>query len=317
MRFSNRLIVVFFTLLASATALRSAAGAQAYIILDSKTGYILAEQEGRKKLQIGSLTKIATASVVLDWAEQKSGDLNQMVTIPQEAFAGTVENNIGFQPGDNITLRDLLYAALVQSDNIAAYTLAHHVGSRLGSLLPGEVGAKLKPADAFVAQMNALAKQLKMERTRFVNPHGIDRDVRPMPFSTAEDMARLTRYAMNKASFRFYVSQKQRQISFARGGQQLNYMLRNTNELLGRNDIDGVKTGRTSRAGDCLILSVNREPELLKQGQMITVFPRHLIVVLLGSTNRFGEGAALVQRGWQLYDQWAASGRLADPKKVL
>jgi hypothetical protein len=50
---------------------------------------------------------------------------------------------------------------------------------------------------------------------------------------------------------------------------------------------------------------------------MITVFPRHLIVVLLGSTNRFGEGAALVQRGWQLYDQWAASGRLADPKKLL
>jgi D-alanyl-D-alanine carboxypeptidase len=41
------------------------------------------------------------------------------------------ENNIGFQPGDTISLRDLLYAALVQSDNIAAYTLAYHVGSRL------------------------------------------------------------------------------------------------------------------------------------------------------------------------------------------
>jgi D-alanyl-D-alanine carboxypeptidase len=165
--------------------------------------------------------------------------------------------------------------------------------------------------------MNALAKQLKMERTRFVNPHGIDKNVRPMPYSTAEDMARLTRYAMNKASFRFYVSQKERVISFNRAGRQLNYALRNTNELLGKNGIDGVKTGRTSRAGDCLILSVNREPELLKQGQMITVFPRHLIVVLLGSTNRFGEGAGLVERGWQLYDQWAASGRVADPKKLL
>jgi hypothetical protein len=50
---------------------------------------------------------------------------------------------------------------------------------------------------------------------------------------------------------------------------------------------------------------------------MITVFPRHLIVVLLGSTNRFGEGAGLVERGWRLYDQWAASGRVADPKKLL
>ena len=73
-----------------------------------------------------------------------------------------------------------------------------------------------------------------MERTRFVNPHGIDCKVKPLPYSTAEDMARLTRYAMSKPSFRFYVSQKERQISFNRAGQQLNYVLRNTNELLGK-----------------------------------------------------------------------------------
>jgi D-alanyl-D-alanine carboxypeptidase (penicillin-binding protein 5/6) len=175
----------------------------------------------------------------------------------------------------------------------------------------------MTPVDAFVTQMNALAKQLKMERTRFVNPHGIDDNVRPMPFSTAEDMARLTRYALNKASFRFYVSQKGRQISFDRGGHRSNYVLRSTNELLGKNGIDGVKTGRTARAGDCLVLSANREPEVLTQGKAITVYPRHLIVVLLGSTNRFDEGAGLVARGWQLFDQWAAGGRLADPKKLL
>jgi D-alanyl-D-alanine carboxypeptidase len=276
----------------------------------------LEEQEPRKKLQVGSLTKIATASVVLDWAERKSGDLNQIVTIPQQAFVGTTENNIGFQPGDSITLRDLLYAALVQSDNVAAYTLAQHVGSQLGSLLPGD-SSKFTPVDAFVAQMNALAKQLKMERTRFVNPHGIDYKVKPVPYSTAEDMARLTRYTMNKPSFRFYVSQKERQISFNRAGHQLNYMLRNTNELLGKMGIDGVKTGTSARAGQCVILYANRESEVVRQGQMETVYPRHLMVVLLGSTNRFGEGASLLQRGWQLYDQWAATGRLADPKKLL
>src|SRR5438309_9131874 len=317
MHFSRRFFILFFPFLASAASLRSAAAAQAFIIVDAQTGYIFEEQEPRKKLQIGSLTKIATASVVLDWAERKSGDLNQVVTIPQEAFAGSLENNIGFQPGDSITLRDLLYAALVQSDNIAAYTLAHHVGSQLGSLLPSDVSSKLTPADAFVAQMNALAKQLKMERTRFVNPHGIDYKVKPLPFSTAEDMARLTRYAMNKASFRFYVSQRQRQISFDRAGHRFNYALRNTNELLGKNGIDGVKTGRSARAGDCLILTSNREPEVVTQGKAITVYPRRLIVVLLGSTNRFGEGVGLVQRGWQLYDQWAATGRLADSKKLL
>jgi D-alanyl-D-alanine carboxypeptidase len=243
--------------------------------------------------------------------------VNQVVTIPQEAFVGITENHIGFQPGDSITLRDLLYAALVQSDNIAAYTLAHHVGSQLGSLLPGEGSSKFTPVDAFVAQMNALAKQLKMERTRFVNPHGIDYKVKPVPYSTSEDMARLTRYAMSKASFRFYVSQKERLISFNRAGHQLNYLLRNTNELLGKMGIDGVKTGQSARAGQCLILYANREPEVVRQGQRETVYQRHLMVVLLGSSNRFGEGVALLQRGWQLYDQWAAAGRLADPKRLL
>jgi serine-type D-Ala-D-Ala carboxypeptidase (penicillin-binding protein 5/6) len=317
MNFSRRFLLGFLVCIGSAYAVRSVSAAQAYVIADAQTGYILEEQEARKKLQVGSLTKIATASVVLDWAERKAGDLNQVVTIPREAFVGTTENNVGFQPGDSIALRDLLYAALVQSDNIAAYTLAHHVGSQLGSLLPGDVASKLTPADAFVAQMNALAKQLKMERTRFVNPQGIDYKVKPLPYSTAEDMARLTRYAMSKPSFRFYVSQKERQISFSRAGHQLNYVLRNTNELLGKMGIDGVKTGTSSRAGQCLILYADRESEVVRQGQMETVYPRHLMVVLLGSTNRFGEGTSLLQRGWQLYDQWAASGRLADPKKLL
>src|SRR5215469_10453316 len=317
MLLSRRFLIVFSAFLTSAALVRSTAGAEAYLIADAQTGYILEEQDARKKLQVGSLTKIATASVVLDWAERRSGDLNQVVTIPQEAFVGTSENNIGFQPGDNITLRDLLYAALVQSDNIAAYTLAHHVGSQLGSLLPSDISSKMTPVDAFVTQMNALAKQLNMQRTRFVNPHGIDYKVRPEPYSTAEDMARVTRYAMNKASFRFYVSQRERQISFDRAGQRLNYMLRNTNELLGKMGIDGVKTGTSARAGQCLILYANRESEVVRDGHTETVYPRHLMVVLLGSTNRFGEGTALLQRGWQLYDQWAAAGRMADPKKFL
>jgi serine-type D-Ala-D-Ala carboxypeptidase (penicillin-binding protein 5/6) len=310
----RRSLVFLAAFVAGASFVRSAAAAQAYLIADARTGYILEQQEPRKKLQVGSLTKIATACVVLDWSERKSGDLNAIVTIPPEALQGITENPIGFQPGDTITLRDLLYAALVQSDNIAAYTLAYHVGSGLDSM---EAGTKLTPADMFVAQMNALAKQVKMERTRFVNPHGMDYRVKPLPYSTAEDMARLTRYAMNKPSFRFYVSQKQRQISFNRAGHPLNYVLRNTNELLGKMGIDGVKTGTSSRSGQCLILYADRESEVVRSGQMETVYPRQLMIVLLGSTNRFGEGEALLQRGWQLYDQWAAAGRLADPKKLL
>jgi serine-type D-Ala-D-Ala carboxypeptidase (penicillin-binding protein 5/6) len=312
--FKSRFAVVLVALLFG--ALRSACAAQASIIVDAQTGFVLQEVKSKDKRQVGSLTKIATAVVVLDWAERQHGDLNQTVMIPPSAFVGTLENNVGFRPNDEIALRDLLYAALIQSDNIAAYTLASYVSSQLQSLSPAG-NQKLNAVDLFVTQMNALAKQLKMDKTRFVNPHGIDQGVKPLPFSTAEDMARLARYAMNKASFRFYVSQKERQISFHRGGKEQRYLLKNTNELLGTDGIDGVKTGLTARAGQCLVLSSNRESQVVQGAQGVTIYPRHLIVVLLGSTSRFAEGGQLVAQGWQLYDQWAAAGRLVDPKKML
>ena len=287
----------------------------AYVIIDAQTGFVLEQADFRDKRQVGSLTKVAAAMVVLDWADKRAGDLNQLATIPPEAFAGTGDNLIGFQPGDRITLRDLLYAALVQSDNVAAYTLANHVGVALQPVVPSAGNGT--PVAVFVGQMNVLAKSLRMERTRFVNPHGIDTGERSMPYSTAADLARLSRYAMNKPAFRFYVSQKERQISFDRGGQKKSYLLRNTNELLGVNGVDGVKTGRTARAGDCLILSAHREPEIRKDGGHTAVTQRNLIIVMLGSANRFNEGGQLLARGWQLYDQWAAGGRMIDPKKTL
>jgi serine-type D-Ala-D-Ala carboxypeptidase (penicillin-binding protein 5/6) len=313
---SRRFLVALFSLTLLLQAGRAFAAARtAYVVIDAQTGFVLEQVDGRNKRQVGSLTKVATAMVVLDWAEKRAGDLNELATIPPEAFVGTGENLIGFQPGDRITLRDLLYAALVQSDNVAAYTLANQVGSALQSVVP--TAGNGTPVAVFVGQMNILAKSLRMDRTRFVNPHGIDTGERSMPYSTASDLARLTRYAMNKAAFRFYVSQKDRQISFSRGTQKKAYQLRNTNELLGTNGVDGVKTGKTARAGDCLILSAHRESEIQKDGGHTKVTPRSLIIVMLGSANRFAEGGELLARGWQLYDQWAAGGRMVDPNKAL
>ena len=312
MIFPRRFVFILVAIASFAAMLRSSLAAQAFIIADATTGYILQESKSNDKRQIGSVTKIATAMVVLDWAEHKGGDLNQFVTIPPSAFVGTLENNVGFRPGDDIALRDLLYAALVQSDNVAAYALASYVGSQIQAPTP-----KLSAIDVFVTQMNALAKELKMEKTRFVNPHGVDTNVKPLPYSTAADVARLTSYALKKASFRFYVSQKEREISWRRGGKEERYLLRNTNELLGTNGIDGVKTGQTARAGQCLVLSAAREPQVVPEGTGNRIYPRRIIVVLLGSANRFGEGAQLIAQGWSLYDQWANAGRLADPKKML
>lgn len=288
--------------------------AAAFVIMDSASGHILNASNPDKKLQVGSLTKIATAVVVLDWLEVTKRSVDELATVPPTAGAIEGANPVGFQPGDQVTLRDLLYAALLQSDNIAALTLAQHIGQHLET-----TSAKATPMDRFVAHMNALARQLGMRNTLFVNPHGIDWNERKLPYSTAADMAKLTRYAEEKSQFRFYVSQKERVISITHPtGEQSKYQLQNTNELLGIDAIDGVKTGKTQRAGECVIISAARAPEskmVAENKYLIT--PRRLIVVVLGANARFNVATQLLREGWQRYDQWTAAGKPTSKAEAL
>src|SRR6202047_3031512 len=260
--------------------------AAAYAVTDHTTGYVLEAYKADEKRQVASLTKIATGKVVLDWAARDGSDLSLQVVIPPQAItdAGGV-NPMGLQPNDLISYRDLIYAALMQSDNAAATTLAYYVGAALRPS-GGERMRELGAVEVFVSQMNALARQLGMERTLFVNPHGLEARRGLQPYSTALDMAKLTAYAMKDAAFRFYVSQKERKVSFHRGGQVFQYLLRNTNELIGTEGIDGVKTGRTAKAGECIIVSSQREPEVTQQGGTTLVTPRRLNVVILGAADR-------------------------------
>ena len=294
-------IVIF---LAAATFLlprNARAQAAAWVVADSATGFILDSSNPAKKLQIGSLTKIATAMVVLDWVDAEHRDINEFASVPNSAAGLGAVQGVGLSTGDRVTLRDLLYAALMQSDNQAAETLAVHVGATLGQ------GAA---EESFVAQMNALARRLGMLRTRFLNPHGLDGIERSDPYSTAEDVAKLVAYAMDSSAFRFYVSQKERKITIETAlGETTNYLLRNTNELLGVNSIDGVKTGTTRKAGGCVAISAARPPESRQEGDRHIITPRRLNVVVLGTGDRFGIASGLLQRGWQRYDAWAAAGR--------
>ena len=296
---------VFLRFISSAEAQLAAA----YVVADQTTGYIVDSYKAEGKRQVASLTKIATGKVVLDWAAKTGTDLAQLVVVPQQAImeSGGI-NPMALQPNDLISYRDLIYAAMMQSDNIAAATLAYYVGA---ALRPegGEHMRALGAIDAFVSQMNALARELGMEKTLFVNPHGLEPNKGLQPYSTALDMAKLTAYAMKDAAFRFYVSQKERKISFNRGGQVFQYLLRNTNDLVGTEGIDGVKTGRTPKAGECIIISSQREPEVTQQGSTTLVTPRRLNVVVLGATDRIAAATQLLNRGWTLYDQWAAAGR--------
>lgn len=298
-------------LMLAATA-TCAPAAESYLIVDNQTGHVLASKNGGEKLQVASLTKVATAMVVLDWAQLNKIDLGQTVAIPAVAMNAGGVNPVGLQPGDELSLRDLIYCALMASDNIAATTLAYSVGARL----PNREG--LDPVGNFVAHMNALARSLGMKRTLFLNPSGFDGYVEgALPHSTAEDMGRLTRYAYSEADFPFYVSQKSRTVHIFRNGVDLPFDLQNTNELLGQDGIDGVKTGQTSKAGGCLILTADRRPEVQRDGTKVLVTPRRIIVVLLGSRERFGEGLALVRQGWAVYDAWAQKGRPAKKSQSL
>jgi D-alanyl-D-alanine carboxypeptidase (penicillin-binding protein 5/6) len=306
-KFASALPVLFALALALAfnQPTAHAEEAAAYAITDSTTGFVLESYNGEKKLPVASLTKIATAMVVLDWSDSTKNGLDQLATVPDSAarlIGG--QGSVGLHPGDRVSLRDLLYAGLMQSDNTAAETLADHVGRALGG------GREGSPVEAFVVQMNALARAKGMLRTKFLNPHGLDNMERSVPTSTAEDMAKLTAYAMQSSAFGFYVRQKERKITIiSPGGEQSAFLLRNTNELLGVNSIDGVKTGTTARAGQCVIISAAQNPEIRQEGNKIYSTPRRLNVVVLGAANRFALAQSLLARGWKDYDSWAAAGR--------
>ena len=287
---------------ASSTA---AIDAAAWVVADTTTGFILDSSNAKREVQIGSITKIATTMVILDWAKAQGENLGQTATVPNTVEPLESPNSIGLKPGDKISLRDAIYAALMQSDNVAAETLATHVGSKLG-----RGRTERASADFFVAQMNALARKLGMRNTRFLNAHGLDDLEKKLPYSTAGDVALLANYALGHTGFTFYTSQKERKISWTGGaGEPASFLLRNTNELLGAEGIDGVKTGTTRKAGPCVVISAAQRPDSRQVGDEQVITPRRLTVVVLNATSRFDAAKSLVARGWSLLDQWGRAGR--------
>lgn len=285
-----------------------------YVLFDNGTGHVLASKGRDERRQVASLTKIATATVVLDAAEMNLVSLGEMVQIPATAMTIGGVNPAGLQPGDALTLRDLLYAALMTSDNVAAAAIANHVGRKLSN------PTRLDPVGNFVAHMNALARNLRMKRTLFLNPHGLDNLSGTLPFSTASDIGRLTRYAYSDPDFRFFVSQKSRDIEIRRGETTETVRLNNTNILLGQDGIDGVKTGMTSKSGFCLVLSSMKSPEVIRHGTQVVQTQRRITLVMLGSSSaeqRFSDGKNLLLQGWRLHKEWAAAGREVNQRQAL
>ena len=305
-------IMKYFSILRNfaflALALSTHASAQApesVMVVEAHSGKVLIAKNAGVKLPVASLTKIAMGAVTVDWATATGADLGTtIITVPQNVTLVGGPNPMNLQPGDQLTLRDALYSALLGSDNLAALTIADHVGREILN----RRGGTSDPVAIFVAEMNQLSKALGMTNSRFVNPHGLDRPG-AKGYSSAADMAKLSIYAMRKNAFTFIVRQKERNVSVTHATGKKSYRVMNSNELVGELGILGVKTGTTNAAGPCVSVCMDREPLVrAKPDGSKGATPRRLIVVLLNDTNRFNHARSLIRLGWELYDPWLASG---------
>ena len=250
MKLRLALAALALLLAAPATATAPHVDARAYLVQNAATGEILAASHARERLPIASITKLMTVLVALQHAR-----LGDVVSV-SGAAARVGESSIFLQPGDRLTVRELVEAALIQSANDAAVALAEHVG-----------GTEAR----FVAMMNAEARTLGLRDTHFANPDGLDE---PGHYSSARDVTRLARIAMRVPVIRSTVRRTTATIS---GGR----VLTTWNDLLGRfPGTFGVKTGHTSRAGWSEVAAV--------RSNHVTIY-----ATLLGGETREGRNADL------------------------
>lgn len=283
---------------------------ESIMVMEAHSGKVLLAANSGVKRPIASLTKIVTASVAIDWATATNTDLSIPITVPQTITLVGGPNPMNLQPGDQMTLRDALYSALLGSDNLAAITIADHIGREIIS----RRGKSGDPVAIFVGEMNQLAQATGATQTVFANPHGLERP-KTKAYSTAADVARLSIYAMRKNAITFITSKQDRQVSVTGPAGKRGYTIKNTNELAGEQGILGVKTGTTEAAGACLAICMEKDPLIRQKADGSKgATPRRLIVVILNNPDRFNRARQLLQQGWSLYDQWLAGGAIVTDK---
>ena len=239
--------------------------AKTWAIADGHTGEVLWGHDETRRVDIASTTKIMTAFVVLRLAAKEPAVLDETVTFSARADT-TSGSTSGVQEGEQLPVRELLYGLLLPSGNDAAVAFAEHFGGRMNPLT--DVSAATDPLPRFIAEMNRTAAELGLHETHFVNPNGLPA---PGHQSSARDLAKLAHHALALPSFARYVStMKHGATVHGPNGRKRNVVWTNTNRLLGTEGYDGVKTGTTRAAGECLVASGRRNGD-------------HVIVVILGA----------------------------------
>ncbi|MDT0174452.1 serine hydrolase [Enterobacter sp. BRE11] len=248
--------------------------AKAWILMDYASGKVLAEGNADDRLDPASLTKMMTSYVV--GQALKSGKIKRddMVTIGQDAWATGNPKLKGsslmfLKPGDRIPVSELNKGIVIQSGNDACIALADYVaGSQ----------------DAFIGLMNNYVKAFGLKNTHFMTVHGLDAEGQ---YSTARDMA-LIGQALIRDVPEEYALNKEKEFTFNRIRQM------NRNRLLWSTNlqVDGIKTGHTSGAGNNLVASATEND-------------MRLISVVLGTATdaaRFRESEKLLTWGFRFYE---------------
>ena len=239
--------------------------AEAWILVEDSTGFLLSAKNDNKRMFMASLTKMMTCLLALE-----NGNMGDTVVITQDVFL-TKDSRV--RPGDSYLLANLIREMMLQSDNNAATALAKHIA---GS------------TESFCEMMNAKAAYLGMDSTHFANANGMPNDSN---YSSARDLVVLSRYCMADSVFASIAGTPFMDIPLADGRH---LPCENTNLLLQQYEgCIGVKTGYTRQAGSCLASAAERNGTRL-----------FLILLNSRSrSSRFTESAALLDYGFRVLQE--------------
>lgn len=243
------ILIIFLSTLNISFASTISIDSESAILVETSTDRILYEKNAYKRMYPASTTKIMTAILTIENCE-----LTDIATVNQNALqsipAGYVTCKL--QLGEQLSIKDLLYALMVLSANDAAVVLAEHIS---GSV------------ESFSDMMNEKAKEIGCVDTHFVNPNGIHNDNH---YSTAYDLYLIGKYGMKNEFFRTLVSTTSYTLPDTNNYPYTDRTFTTTNELIKINTNDrpdnyyykyanGIKTGYTSQAKNCLVSSSSRD----------------------------------------------------------
>ncbi len=240
--------------------------AKSAVLIEQKSGRILYGKNAFEVRRIASITKIMTAILAIE-----SGKIDEVVTVSNNAVR-TEGSAIYLKPGEKIKLEDLLYGLMLRSGNDSAVAIAEFIG---GSV------------DGFVYLMNKKAEEIGMSKTHFANPHGLD-DHKDH-FSTAYDMAILTRYAMMDPTYRKIAGTKVHRAP--NPTEKWDRVWKNKNRLLTEKYkyCTGGKTGFTKLAKRTLVTTATK-------GDM------DLIAVTINASSDWNDHIAMFEDAFKTFD---------------